>query len=109
MTTIEKIRKEIERLRKNYVLSALDSPDDAEKIISAKYKSDLCKELLAFLNTLEAEEQHEVNLKKGIKEWTDLMVGASFPEQDGDFISEEDYRSVIRQTAIHFLGLNSKK
>ncbi len=55
------------------------------------------------------QEQPEVDLKKEIKEWTNLMVGASFPEQDGDFISEEDYRSVIRQTAIHFLGLNARK
>lgn len=53
--------------------------------------------------------QPEIDLKKEIKEWTDLMVGASFPEQDGDFISEEDYRSVIRQTAIHFLLFNARK
>lgn len=55
-------------------------------------------------------EQPEVDLKKEIKEWVNLMVGASFPEQDGDFISEEDYRSVIKQTALHFyeLGKNSK-
>lgn len=37
------------------------------------------------------------------------MVGATFPEQDGDFISEEDYRSVIRKTAIHFIEINAKK
>lgn len=55
------------------------------------------------------QEQPEVDLEKDIKEWVDLMVGASFPEQDGDFISEEDYRSVIRKTAIHFLGLNAKE
>lgn len=48
------------------------------------------------------QELPEVDLKKEIKEWVDLMVGASFPEQDGDYISEEDYRSVIRQTALHF-------
>lgn len=56
------------------------------------------------------QEQPEVDLKKEVKEWADLMVGASFPKQDGDFISEEDYRSVIRQTAYHFyeLGLKSK-
>lgn len=56
------------------------------------------------------QEQPEVDLKKEVKEWMELMVGASFPEQDGDFISEEDYRSVIRQTAYHFyeLGLKSK-
>lgn len=55
------------------------------------------------------QERPMVDLEKEIKEWVDLMVGASFPEQDGDFISEEDYRSVIRQTAIHFLGFNARK
>lgn len=57
----------------------------------------------------EQQEQPEVDLKKEIKEWTNLMVWSSFPEQDGGFISEEDYRSVIRQTAIHFLSLNARK
>lgn len=66
--------------------------------------------LLFFIDSLQ-QEQPEVDLKKEIKEWANLMVGASFPEQDGDFISEEDYRSVIRQTARHFyeLGLNAKE
>lgn len=45
------------------------------------------------------------DLKKHTKEWVELMVGASFPEQDGDLISEEDYRSVIKQTARHFYEL----
>lgn len=57
------------------------------------------------------QEQLDVDLKKEVKEWVDLMVGASFPERDGDYISEEDYRSVIRQTACHFyeLGLKARK
>lgn len=62
-----------------------------------------------FMEERDEQEQPEVDLKKEIKEWVDLMVGTSFPEQDGDFISEEDYRSVIRQTAIHFIGLNARK
>ena len=49
------------------------------------------------------------DLKKHIKEWVELMVGASFPEQDGDFISEEDYRSVIKQTARHFAEWQKRK
>ena len=62
-----------------------------------------------FIDSLQ-QEQLEVDLKKEIKEWVDLMVGATFPEQqDGYFISEVDYRSVIRQTAIHFLKKKKKK
>lgn len=59
----------------------------------------------------EGKEQPSEDLKGKIREWVNLMVGASFPEQDGDYISEEDYRSVIRQTALHFyeLGKQSKK
>lgn len=53
----------------------------------------------------EGKEQPCEELKGKIREWVNLMVGASFPEQDGDFISEEDYRSVIRQTARHFYEL----
>lgn len=65
--------------------------------------------ILSITDSLQ-QEQPEVDLKKEIKEWVNLMVGASFPEQDWDFISEEDYRSVIKQTALHFyeLGKNSK-
>lgn len=71
------------------------------------YPNKFCKDYT--YSVMKKQEQPEVDLKKEIKEWADLMVGASFPEQDGDFISEEDYRSVIRQTAIHFLGLNARK
>lgn len=71
-------------------------------------RRDAERSVLALIDSLQ-QEQSEVDLKKEIKEWADLMVGASFPEQDGDFISEEDYRSVIRQTAIHFLGLKAKE
>ena len=58
-----------------------------------------------YMAEIRGYERPEVDLKKEIKEWVDLMVGASFPEQDGDYISEEDYRSVIRQTALHFCEL----
>ena len=58
-----------------------------------------------YMAEIRGYERPEVDLKKEIKEWVDLMVGASFPEQDGDYISEEDYRSVIRQTALHFYEL----
>ena len=68
-----------------------------------------CEQILEIIDSLQ-QEQMEVDLKEETKEWVNLMVGASFPEQDGDFISEEDYRSVIRQIALHFyeLGKNSK-
>lgn len=103
MTTIEKIRAEIERFYDG------EAPKHDQQCDWEDGYFVGLSTVLNILDTLEAEEQQEVDLKKEIKEWTDLMVGASFPEQDGDFISEEDYRSVIRQTAIHFLGLNSKK
>lgn len=102
MTTIEKIRAEIERRRE---ANMTKNGFPAGTLCAVRIEA--YDELLAFLDTL--QEPKDVDLDDEIKEWTDLMVGASFPEQDGDFISEEDYRSVIRQTAIHFLGINSKK
>ena len=89
----DKLKYEIERRKlSNYYTDTDD------------YEAELF-EIIDFLQ----QEQPDVNLKKEIKEWTDLMVGTSFPEQDGAFISEEDFRSVIRQTAIHFLDLNARK
>ena len=64
--------------------------------------------LLAFLDTLPDEPVSD-DLEEHTKEWVELMVGASFPEQDGDFISEEDYRSVIKKTAIHFAEWMKRK
>lgn len=80
--------------------------------IDKAFKENDWAKILRYANIIlgkSSEEQPKVDLEKEIKEWVDLMVGASFPEQDGDFISEEDYRSVIRQTAIHFRGLNARK
>ena len=105
----EKLKAEIERLQKfnssmsnNAINSNMRNFYDGEE--------DCCKQLLSFIDSLQ-QEQPEADLKKEIKEWVDLMVGASFTEQGGDFISEVDYRSVIRQTALHFyeLGLNTRK
>lgn len=68
---------------------------------SKKYLEGLCDGI--------KQEQPDVDLKEEKKEWVNLMVGASFPEQDGGFISEEDYRSVIRQTARHFYELGLRQ
>lgn len=107
----DKLIAEIERQRDYYDKKEQDAWDNSdygdEDALYYQGKRQLCQTLLSFIDSLQQEP--EVDLKKEIKEWTDLMVGASFPGQDGDFISEEDYRSVIRQTAIHFLGLNARK
>lgn len=87
----DKLKDQIERLRKNYVLSALDSLDDAEKIISAKYKSDLCKEILDLLNTLEVEQ---LSLPDGLYEAAekyrrDSCNKAMLPNIDGPIPEHE--------------------
>ena len=103
----EKLKAEIKHLEQLNEIS--DDEDYAQYELDVACGYDMaCKEIFSSITSLQ-QEQPEVDLKKEIKEWTDLMVGASFPEQDGDFISEEDYRSAIRQTAIHFLGLNARK
>lgn len=56
------------------------------------------------VDILESEKPmiQDEDFRREMREWVELMVAASFPEQDNDFISEEDYRSVIKQTARHF-------
>ena len=97
MEIIEKIRKEIESYR---IKDPLGPEADG-------YNMAL-DDIVSFLDSL--QEETPKDLRKELQEWVNLMVGASFPEQDGDFISEEDYRSVVRQTALHFyeLGKNGK-
>jgi hypothetical protein len=95
----ELLRKEIEEERKS--IEGLFIEGDNTFYDG---QDDAYNHTLALIDSLQ-QERPEVDLKKEIKEWVDLMVGASFPEQDGDFISEEDYRSVIRQTALHFYEL----
>ena len=34
--------------------------------------------------------------------WVENTISDTFPQQDGDFISEEDYRNILRRTANHF-------
>ena len=95
-TIIEKIRAEIERLKNDRAFL-----DDNQQLA---YWEGLNK-VSEKLSDLEKEEkpinQYE-DFRGEMREWVELMVAASFPEQDNDFISEEDYRSVIKQTARHF-------
>ena len=46
-----------------------------------------------------------------LEQYVNERVAEIFPEQDNDFLSQEDLRKVVRKTARHFynLGLNSKK
>lgn len=103
----DRLKAEIEKHIKE-VKDAAESFTPNQGFFDAKLSG--IYDVMAIITSLQ-QEQPEVELKKEIKEWVNLMVGASFPEQDGDFISEEDYRSVIRQTALHFyeLGLKARK
>lgn len=56
------------------------------------------------------QEQTEVNFKSEERKWVYNAVDNIFPE-DGDFMSEVDFRKIIKATARHFyeLGLNARK
>ena len=41
--------------------------------------------------------------------WVEATVTNSFPEQDGDFISEEDYRKILRMTADNIYEMGRKQ
>lgn len=153
-TIIEKIKAEVERLKKNEIelmenstkkygdyppssdimlvayQNVLSILSDLEK--SEKPMNPVCAgfdgEFSKFSNDVDAEHPFPIcvdefkdfarhfyelgrqskpmnqyeDFRGEIREWVELMVAASFPEQDNDFITEEDYRSVIKQTARHF-------
>ena len=56
------------------------------------------------------QEQQEVDFKIEERKWVHDAVDNIFPE-DGDFMSEVDFRKIIKDTARHFykLGLNARK
>lgn len=55
------------------------------------------------------QEQPEVNFKIEERKWVHDVVDNIFPE-DGDFMSEVDFRKILKDTARHFyeLGLKTK-
>ena len=56
------------------------------------------------------QEQQEVDFKIEERKWVHDAVDNIFPE-DGDFMSEVDFRKILKDTARHFfnLGLNARK
>ena len=103
------------RLEKQKEQKSAEWSEEDEKLLNYAISLTDDAQVKRFLKSLKPQshwkpgkEQTEVDLKKEVKEWVNLMAGASFPEQDGDFISEEDYRSVIRQTAYHFAEWGAK-
>ena len=56
------------------------------------------------------QEQPEVDFKIEERKWVHDAVDNIFPE-DGDFMSEVDFRKILKDTARHFfnLGLNARK
>ena len=56
------------------------------------------------------QEQPEVDFKIEERNWIHDAVDNVFPE-DGDFMSEIDFRKILKDTARHFyeLGLNARK
>jgi len=56
------------------------------------------------------QEQPEVDFKIKERKWVHDAVDNVFPE-DGDFMSEVDFRKILKETARHFyeLGLNARK
>ena len=98
MTTKELIREKIDAFYAEYKAKFHQNGDSYHLGIIDGL--DIAERILDTLPDGPVTDCHD--LKKHTKEWVELMVGASFPEQDGDFISEEDYRDVIKKTAIHF-------
>lgn len=54
------------------------------------------------------QEQPDVNFKVKERKWVHDAVDSAFPE-DGDFMSEVDFRKIIKDTARHFYELGLKR
>ena len=67
---------------------------------------DLAEQVIIFLQ----QEQPEVDFKIKERKWVHDAVDNVFPE-DGDFMSEVDFRKILKDTARHFyeLGLKARK
>ena len=89
---------ENERIREKIVDIVKVAPFDEEKDI-----------LLDWLEKQKEQMRPEVNFKIEERKWVHDAVDNIFPE-DGDFMSEVDFRKIIKSTARHFyeLGINAK-
>ena len=92
-------------------LTKNDVPEEKAKFLanriadiygSKKYLEGLCDGI--------KQEQPEVDFKIEERKWVHDAVDNIFPE-DGDFMSEVDFRKIIKDTARYFyeLGLNARK
>ena len=54
------------------------------------------------------EEEQDVNFKVKERKWVHDAVDSVFPE-DGDFMSEFDFRKILKDTARHFYELGLKR
>lgn len=62
--------------------------------------------VLRLIDSLQ-QEQTEVNFKVEERKWVHNAVDNIFPE-DGDFMSEVDFRKILKDTARHFYELGKK-
>ena len=102
------LRKEIKRLEKAAHKSALGCADsEIRKFHEGK---DFAYQNVGILIDSLQQEQPEVNFKIEERKWVHDAVDNVFPE-DGDFMSEVDFRKILKDTAQHFyeLGLNAKE
>ena len=104
MDKIEKIRKEIERLKgaATTTIKELNMPEPSERMCG---ELDAYDDILYFLDTLQ-QEQQDVDLEKETKSWILNECGPSDFSPFADHWCADD----IMATARHFyeLGKNSK-
>lgn len=85
--------------------------DKNVKVGGGKWDTEISTYLsvLRLIDSLQ-QEQSEVDFKIEERKWIHDAVDNIFPE-DGDFMSEVDFRKILKYTARHFyeLGLNAKK
>lgn len=103
---VEKLKAEIEKRAKFHddAIKACVGLNDIAITHSAGWKEDT--ELLTIINSLQ-QEQSEVNFKVEERKWVHDAVDNVFPE-DGDFMSEVDFRKILKDTARHFYELGRK-
>ena len=100
----EKLRKLLANRYEEITVPVLTDEGGLESF----YRRSEIHNILKIVDSLQ-QEQPEVDFKIEERKWVHDAVDNIFPE-DGDFMSEVDFRKILKDTARHFyeLGLNAR-
>ena len=98
----EKLKESLKRRDTDITVPVITSEGGLESY----YRRREIRDIIKLIDSLQ-QEQPEVNFKIEERKWVHDAVDNIFPE-DGDFMSEVDFRKILKDTAHHFYELGKK-